>query len=298
MSNKKPKIVAVLGPTASGKSELGVDLAIKFGGEIVSADSRQVYRGLDIGSNKITPPEMKGIPHHLIDVVSPRTNFSVVQYQKLANQKIKQIIKKGKTPFLVGGSPLYLYAVTEGWAFPSPSQNTNLRKELANKNTEELFQILKKLDSDYARKVDSFNPRRLIRAIEIAQALGRVPPLKSEPSFRVLFLGLSLPREQLKEKIIQRLKKRMNVGLIEEVENLRQIPLSWKKLEGFGLEYRWVAFYLQGKINQNEMQEGIIRDSLKLVKHQMNWFKKDQRINWLESFKEAQKEVQNFLKTN
>jgi tRNA dimethylallyltransferase len=282
------KSVIVLGPTATGKSELGVKLAINFNGEIISADSRQVYRGLDIGSNKITEIEMRNIKHHLIDVASPKRNFSVARFQKLSYQAIDTIIKKGKTPIIVGGSPFYIYAITEGWSLPKVKENFKLRKSLSTKNTNELLSILKEIDHEYAKKIDGSNPRRLIRAIEIAEALGSVPPLESDPLPSPLFLGLSISKDNLKQRIEKRLDKRMKIGLIQEVDSLRSNQkLSWKRLEGFGLEYRWVAFYLQNKISKSEMIEGIIRDSLKLAKKQMVWFKKDPRIKWVENEKEA-----------
>lgn len=295
MSNPKPKLIAILGPTATGKSQLGVELAKEFNGEIISADSRQVYQGLDIGSAKITPKEMKGIRHHLIDVASPRKSFTVAQFQKLAIKSVQKITQKNKIPFLVGGSPFYLYSVTEGWKLPSAPKDRSLRKKLERKTTKELFEILKKLDPEYAQKVDPLNPRRLIRAIEIAGVVGRVPPRQSQPLFQALFLGLNYPLPQLKKRIVERLNRRLKAGLIEEIKTLRKLPLSWKRLEDFGLEYRWVAHYLQDKVDYSEMKAGIIKDSLKLIKHQLNWFKKDQRIHWLKDSDQARELIKNFL---
>lgn len=295
MSTNKPKLIVILGPTASGKSQLGVDLAQEFNGEIISADSRQVYRGLDIGSNKITSNEMKNVVHHLIDVASPRKTFTVIRFQKLAIRAAQQIIRRGRLPFLVGGSPFYLYAVTEGWQLPPSSQDSQLRKELFKKNPEELFRILKQLDPVYAKKIDPSNSRRLVRAIEIAKALGHVPPRQSYPLFESLFLGIDCPKDNLESRIIKRLDRRLEKGLIEEVKKIRQIPISWKRLEAFGLEYRWTARYLQNKIDYSQMRRGIIKDSLKLVRHQMNWFKKDQRINWIENQNQSRKLIQDFL---
>lgn len=295
MSTNKPKLIALLGPTASGKSHLGVALAEEFNGEIISADSRQVYRGLDSGSNKITLAEMKNVPHHLIDVASPRQTFTVVRFQKLAIQAAQKIIRKGKLPFLVGGSPFYLYAVTEGWQLPPSSRNSQLRKELLQKNPEELFRILKQLDPVYAKKIDHSNPRRLIRAIEIANTLGHVPARQNHPLFETLFLGLDCSRDDLEKRIIERIDRRLKSGLIEEVKSIRQIPISWKRLEDFGLEYRWVAYYLQNKIDYSQMRQGVIKDSLKLVRHQMNWFKKDQRIHWVKTKSQSRKLIKDFL---
>ncbi len=295
MSTEKQKIVVILGPTAVGKSSLGIELAKKFNGEIVSADSRQVYQGMDIGSNKIMPLEKQGIKHHLIDIVSPRRNFNVVAFQSKAERAMSQIIKNNKTPFLVGGSPLYLYSVIDGWIFPKTSPNQKLRRELSRKKNQELLEILKKMDSRAAKRVDPNNARRIIRAIEIANDLRMVPPLEKSPSFKSLLIGLNAPKQDIKTKIEQRLKNRLNQGLIQEVIKLRQLPLSWNRLEAFGLEYRWVAFYLQGKISQIEMSQGIIKDTLKLIKNQMNWFKKDRRIKWTTGLDEAIEIIENFL---
>lgn len=294
-SISKKKVIAILGPTASGKSNFGVKLALKFDGEIISADSRQVYKGLDIGSNKITKREMHGVEHHLINIASPRIDFNIVRYQKLAYAAIDKILKREKLPFIIGGSPLYIYAITEGWCFSSVPRNNSLRKELSRKKTNELLEILQNLDPSYISKIDPSNPRRLIRAIEIAKVLGKVPKLKKNPQFQTLFIGLNLPLEQLRQNIVERLDSRIKKGLINEIKNLNEQRISWKRLESFGLEYRWVAFYLQGKINRTEMLQGILRDSMKLIKHQMTWFKKDSRISWINNIEESEQIIKEFL---
>lgn len=294
-SISKKKIITILGPTASGKSNFGVKLALKFNGEIISADSRQVYEGLNIGSNKITKQEMCGVEHHLIDVASPRIDFNIFRYQKLAYIAINKILKKEKLPFLVGGSPLYIYAITEGWCFPSVPRNSSLRKELSQKKTDELLEILQNLDPSYISKIDPLNPRRLIRAIEIAKVLGKVPKLKKNPRFQTLFIGLNSSLEQLRKNIEKRLDSRIKKGLINEIKNLKKQRISWKRLESFGLEYRWVAFYLQGRVDQIEMSQGIVSDSMKLIKHQMAWFKKDSRISWINNKEESEQIIKKFL---
>jgi tRNA dimethylallyltransferase len=294
-TNKRKKLIVILGPTATGKSSLGVNLALKFRGEIISADSRQVYGGLNIGSNKITAPEMKEVNHHLIDVASPKFDFNVVRFQKMAYVAINNIIKKGKLPFLVGGSPLYLYAVTEGWVFPPAPRNNILRKEMASKNNEQLCEILEKLDPVYLKKIDRSNPHRLIRAIEISTCLGYVPPKLSCPLFNTLLIGLNPDPKVLEENIKKRLNKRIKIGLIDEINDLHRKSLSWKRLEAFGLEYRWGSLYCQGKIDKKEMEKRIIRDSIKLAKRQMTWFKKDNRISWAGNQKQAELIIKNFL---
>ena len=292
---KKPKLIVILGPTATGKSELGVKLAKKFKGEIVSADSRQVYKGMDIGTGKIKKKERQGIPHHLLDVVSPKRKFNVWQYQKLAKKAIEKILKKQKLPFLVGGSPFYIYTLVEGWTFPKLKPDWRLRKNLEKKSAKELFEILKKLDPKRAKTIEQKNKRRLIRAIEIVKQLGKVPPLKKSPQYQCLLLGLKKPKEELKKLIKKRLLKRLRQGMIAEVKKLKKEGLSWKHLEEFGLEYKWVAFYLQKKISKKEMIENLQKEIEKFARRQMTWFKKDKRIKWVKDYCQAKKLIRNFL---
>jgi tRNA dimethylallyltransferase len=292
----KPKVIVILGPTAAGKSSLAVKLAQKFNGEIVSADSRQVYKGMDLGSAKITQKERKGIPHHLLDVASPKKRFTVFQYQKLAIKKIWEIKKRGKVPFLVGGSALYLYSVIDGWQFPKTKTDLKLRKKLEKKDPQELFSLLEKIDPERAKNIDKKNKRRLIRALEIAKTLGRVPPLKKEPLFDYLLIGLQKNPEVLKKAIRQRLKKRLRQGMVKEVLNLRRLGLSWKRIESFGLEYKWLAKFAQGEISRQKMVEQIEKDTKSLWRRQLTWFKKDKRIHWLKNQKQAEALIRKFLK--
>jgi tRNA dimethylallyltransferase len=292
----KPKVIVILGPTAAGKSSLAVKLAQKFNGEIVSADSRQVYKGMDLGSAKITQKERKGIPHHLLDVASPKKRFTVFQYQKLAIKKIWEIKKRGKVPFLVGGSALYLYSVIDGWQFPKTKTDLKLRKKLEKKDSQELFSLLEKIDPERAKNIDKKNKRRLIRALEIAKTLGRVPPLKKEPLFDCLLIGLQKNPEVLKKAIRQRLKKRLRQGMVKEVLNLRRLGLSWKRIESFGLEYKWLAKFAQGEISRQKMVEQIEKDTKSLWRRQLTWFKKDKRIHWLKNQKQAEALIRKFLK--
>ncbi len=297
----KQKLIVILGPTASGKTALSLKLAKKFNGEIISADSRQVYKGMDIGTGKITKKEMKGIPHYLLGVASPKRKFSVAQYQKLALKSINKILKKRapKIPFLVGGSPFYIYSVVDGWIFPKLKPDWKLRKKLEKKSSSELFDILKKMDPKRAEKIEQKNKRRLIRAIEIAEKLGKVPLLGKNIQFEYLLIGIKKPKEELEDLIRKRLLKRFKQGMMREVKNLRKQGLSWKRLESFGLEYRWIAKYLQNKINYEEMFENLQKDTEHFAKRQMTWFKKDKRINWTppthHPYKWAEKLVREFL---
>lgn len=280
----KPSLLVILGPTASGKSGLAVKLAKKFDGEIISADSRQVYRGLDIGSGKITKREMQNVPHYLLDVANPKRVFSVAQYQKLAKQKIKEITARGKLPIICGGTGFYIQAIVDNLVLPEVKANLKLRQSLEKKTAPELFKILQKLDKTRAKNIDQRNPRRLIRAIEIAKALGKIPRIQSKKANQdVIMIGIKIKPEELKEKIKTRLEKRLKAGLITEVKNLHEREkLSWKRLENLGLEYKFVASYLQNKIKSKlELTEKLNTAIWHYAKRQLTWFKRDGRIQWL-----------------
>ena len=279
---QKPKIIVVLGPTASGKSALAVKLAKKINGEIISADSRQVYKGMDIGTGKITKKEMAGIPHHLLDIASPKKQFSVSQYQKLANQAIKKILKKGKTPIICGGTGLYINAVVDNVVFPAVPPNYQLRKKLEKLTTTELFEKLKRLDPKRAKNIDKNNPRRLIRALEIVLISKKpVPEIKKQRNYDVLKIGVKRQPAELKKLIKKRLLKRMEIGMVEEIKKLHEQGVSWKRLFDFGLEYRWISLGLQKKVSQPEMVEKLNKAIVDYAKRQITWFKHDKEIRWV-----------------
>ena len=301
----KIKILIILGQTATGKSDLAVNIARKFNGEIISADSRQVYKGLDIGSGKITKSEMRGISHYLLDVANPKRQFSVAQYKKLAEKAISEINKKNdkhsvfnKLPIVVGGTGFYIQAIVDGLILPEVKPNNKLRKELKKRSAKELYEILKKLDKDRAKEIEKDNPRRLIRAIEIVKELGKVPKLKKDSKYEVLQIGLKLPEENLKENIHKRLISRMKKGMVKEVERLHSDGLSWKRLEALGLEYRFLAQFLQEKINKKEMLEKLETEIWHFAKRQMRWFKRGNRIKWFKPSEigKIEREVKRFLK--
>ena len=277
----KPKIIIVLGPTATGKSDIAVQIAKDFNGEVISADSRQVYKEMDLGSGKITKKEMFGIPHHLLDVVKPQTNFSVAKYKHLADKAIEKIISKNKTPIICGGTGFYIDNVVKNIILPDVPPNQKLRKELGRKTKEKLFEILKKLDSKRAETIDKNNPVRLIRAIEIAKKLGSVPKIEKLPSkYDFIFIGLDLPDKVLKERISIRLVNRIDKGMIEEIKNLHKNGVSWKRLESFGLEYRQTALFLQDKITKEQTIENLKKEIWNFVKRQRTWFKTNKKIQW------------------
>ncbi len=291
------KIVVILGPTASGKSEMAVKIAKKFNGEIISADSRQVYRGMDIGTGKITKKEMQGIPHYLLDVTSPKRRFSVVQYRKLAIIAIDKIFRNARVPILCGGTGFYIQAVVDGIIIPEVKPDWRLRKKLEEKNTDELFNLLKKVDAKRAKSIEPKNKRRLIRALEIVIKTKKpVPPLiKKPPQFEILMIGIKRSQKELKKKIYQRLLKRLRGGMVLEVKKLRKSGISWKRLEEFGLEYRYISRYLQGKLNQQEMIEKLQKEIEHYAKRQMTWFKKDKQIYWIKNYRQIGKLIKKFL---
>jgi tRNA dimethylallyltransferase len=300
--NIKPKIIVVLGQTTTGKSDFAVEIAKQIGGEIISADSRQVYKGMDLGTGKITKKEMREVPHHLLDVISPSKIFYVSDFQKRAFIKIEEIIRKNKTPIICGGTGFYIDAVINGTIFPEVPPNKKLRSILDKKTTEQLFEVLKKLDNNRAQNIDKNNKVRLIRAIEIAKALGKVPSLSANKNkFDVLKIGLTLPQEILKERIRTRLLSRIKKGMIKEVENLHKNGVSWKRMNALGLEYRYVALYLQNKMTKEEMIKKLNTEIWHFAKRQKTWFKRDINIIWIDPRKNSekskvQKEIIKFLK--
>tara|TARA_Y100000310_G_scaffold337932_1_gene426243 strand:+ start:2014 stop:2895 length:882 start_codon:yes stop_codon:yes gene_type:complete len=284
------KLVVILGPTASGKTEFAIHLAKKFQGEIISADSRQVYKSLDIGTGKITKKEMQGVPHHLLDVASPKRRFTVAHYQKKTRKAIQDIQKKDKLPFLVGGSPLYIYAVVDGWIIPEVPPNLKLRRKLEKLSVDKLLKRLQKLDPKRAKTIEQKNRRRLIRALEIILSTGKpVPQLKKHPlPYSVLFIGTKKSSQQLQQNIKNRFLMMLKHGFLNEIKELRKQGLSWKRIESFGLEYREGTQHLQSKISRNEMVEQVAKATVDFARRQMTWFKKDQRIHWIKNQREAE----------
>lgn len=292
------KIIVVLGPTASGKSSLAVKLTKKFKGEVISADSRQVYRGMDIGTGKITKKEMNNVPHYLLDVISPKERFDVSKYRKLALAAIDKIMKGGRIPVICGGTGFYIQAVIDGLVLPQVPPDWRLRDRLEKLGIEELFKKLKKLDPKRAATIDRRNPRRLIRALEIVMKTGKpVPSLGINPlPYPVLILGIKKSPAQLKKLIARRLQKRLKAGMLAEIKKLHKLGVSWQRLNDFGLEYRWLARYIRGKINYQEMVMRLQKDIEHFAKRQMTWFGKDKRIKWIKNYKTAEKLTKTFLK--
>jgi tRNA dimethylallyltransferase len=297
---KRPKLIVILGPTASGKSDLAVKLAKKFNGEVISADSRQVYTGLNLGTGKITKKEMAGVPHHLLDVANPKRRFTIADYKTLADAAIADIIARGKTPILCGGTGFYIQAIVDNIVLPDVPPNQKLRDKLttiAEKSPDKIIAMLKKLDTNRAATIDTKNIRRVIRAIEIAKELGTVPAIQSKPLYDSLLIGLETKPEILRQKIDTRLLARLKKGMLNEARNLHTRGLSWKRMEELGLEYRYMALYLQKKISREQFIEQLGNAIWQYVKHQNTWFKKDQRITWhsLKHAKKIEKIVRAFI---
>jgi len=291
------KLIVILGPNASGKSALAVNLAKEFNGEVISADSRQVYKGMDIGTGKITRKEMQGISHHLLDVASPKRRFTVTQYQKKANNAIKKIYKKRKIPILCGGTGFYIQSVVDGIIIPKVKPDWKFRNLLEKKPTEQLFQMLQYLDSKRAENIDKYNRRRLIRAIEIVVKTKKsIPVLKKQKKFDVLILGVKRDKLELEKRIKERLEKQLKQGMVKEVKRLKKSGLSWKRIEEFGLEYKFIAYHLQNKMEYNEMVKRLQKAIENYAKRQMTWFKRDKRIYWLKDKKTAKMLIKKFYK--
>ncbi|MFA5961729.1 MAG: tRNA (adenosine(37)-N6)-dimethylallyltransferase MiaA [Parcubacteria group bacterium] len=324
------KIIVILGPTSSGKSSVAIKLAQKFNGEIISVDSRQIYRGMDIGTGKVTKAEQALAKHHMLDVVGPKTNFSAAQFKKYAEKIIADILKRGKVPILCGGTGFWIKALVDDVIYPEVKPDWKLREELGKKSAEQLFVMLKKLDPVRARNIDAKNPVRLIRAIEICKTLGKVPlpirnnetnanlrtnsqirnfvdsdkfaclPVGKADSHRFhdfLQIGISLPKKKLHKNIEKRLKQRFGEGMIEEVERLHsEQKISWKKMESFGLGYLWIAKFLQKQLPKEELFSKVYFSEKDYAKRQMTWFGKDERIIWLEKYSEIEKKVEKFIR--
>ena len=286
MAGKNRKIVVILGLTATGKSDLAVKLAKRFGGEVISADSRQVYKGLDIATGKITKKEMRGVPHHLLSVASPKRNFSAADYKKLAEKKIEEILARRKLPIICGGTGFYISALLGEIELANVPPNKSLRKRLLGSPASKLFSMLKKLDPKRAKTIDAKNPVRLIRAIEIAKA----GPAQAKParalnslSYKIVKIGLNLPEKELKERIHLRTLKRLKQGMIAEAKRLHKQGLSYRKMGELGMEYRLLAEYLNNKITKEQLIEGIEKENWHYAKRQMRWFKRDKEIRWVKS---------------
>lgn len=357
----RKKYIAIIGPTSSGKSSLAIEVAKRWNGEIISADSRQVYRGMNIGTGKVKkdnfPPTThdkqhktknaslsvvgcqlyvsEGIPHHIIDIADPNDDYNISHFLRDARKALEDIANREKLPIICGGTGFWIQTLTENQSLPTIPPDPALREKLEKISTEELFLMLVKLDPKRAETIDKKNPRRLIRAIEIATSLRhprengdpvstrfqRVHHKRSSPSDNFSARGTWIPtsaemteqeknsllvalcpnKEILDVKIKTRLDARFNEGMVNEVAQLHEEGVPWERLEAFGLEYRWISRYLRGDISEMNMKEKLFFDIIHYAKRQMTWIrrwqKKNPSLHIIETPAEAMEFVEAFLKT-
>lgn len=297
------RLPVILGPTASGKSSLGITLAQHFSGEIISADSRQVYRGMDIGTAKVTPQERALIPHHLLDVVEPDEVCTVSQYQHAAITAINEILARGKQPFLVGGSPHYIQTIVDNFDIPAVPPQPELRARLEAQTLEEMLTQLEHLDPQGYATIDRRNPRRVIRALEVCLVTGKpfsAQRGKARPLYHCLLVGIQWSREILYQRIDERVDERMHQGMVEEVRTLLGQGVSHERLDALGLEYRFISRWLRGEFtSEAEMVQKLKYAIHDFTRRQLTWFRRDKRIIWLEGGNDLEERaialVQDFL---
>jgi tRNA dimethylallyltransferase len=280
MKGPKQKTIVIVGPTASGKSALAVEVARAIGGEVISADSRQVYRGLDIGTGKVTKREMRGVQHHLLDVCSPKKVFTADDFVRLGRRAIQDVAKRGKVPIIAGGTGFYIDVLLGNITLPNVPPNPTLRKKLAHMHAPELFTLLQKKDPRRAEDIDEHNPVRLIRALEIAEAIGVSPAPKTESLYDALWIGIDAGPEVLNEKIEKRLEARMKRGMLAEAKRLHEEGVSWKRMEDLGLEYRYLARLLQKTITREEFDTDLATEIRRYAKRQRMYWRRNKEIQW------------------
>lgn len=300
---RKKCLIAVVGPTASGKSKMATFLAKELAGEIINGDSRQIYRHMDIGTAKPSLEERAVIPQHLYDIVQPDESFNLSEYQKLAYKSIAEISNRGKVPFLVGGSGLYIWSVLEGWKIPSVIPNIKLRQELEKRATEEdtgtLYRELERLDPLVAGRIDPKNLRRIIRALEIFYTRGSSggPYEKIAPEFSILIIGLRTERKELYRQIDLRVEGMFTEGLVEEVTRLLDMGFSARLTSMSAVGYQEVIEYLEGKRTFEETKERVKFETHRLVRKQNAWFReRDERINWVDTDSNMQERALKIVK--
>ncbi len=279
----KQPVIIIVGPTASGKTSLSIKLAKQYSGEVISADSRQVYCGLDLGSGKVTKEEMQGIPHHLLDIADPLTVYTASDFVHHATAAIKDITTRGHLPIIAGGTFFYIDSLLGRLSLPAVPPDNTLRAVLALLSKDELYERLKALDVTRAATVDSANRRRLERAIEIATALGHVPAsIPSDTPYRPLTLGILINKDTLHHNIHVRLFERLKAGMIAEVEGLLTTGVTHERLESFGLEYRYISRYLRGLLDYDTMVTELETKIRQFAKRQYTWLKRDASIIWID----------------
>lgn len=285
----KPKVVVIVGPTASGKTAVSIELAKKINGEIISADSMQIYKYMDIGTAKPTLDEMQGIKHYMLDVVMPDETFNVAKYKSMAESAIEEILKKGKVPIVVGGTGLYINTLVDGIEFADVPGDEEYRNELIEKGYREgamsIYKELEKVDSESAKKIDPNNIRRVARALEIYKVTGKTKTQldiesRKEVKYDYRLFGMEWDRETLYNRIDLRVDKMIEAGLIDEVRNVTEkFKISNTAVQGLG--YKEVIEFLNGNISYEEMIEKLKLETRHYAKRQLTWFRRDKRIKWI-----------------
>jgi len=311
--SQKPKLIVILGPTASGKTSLAVKLCKTFNGEIVSADSRQIYKGMDIGTAKVADQhrskrgltQIDNIPIYMVDIVEPNQVYTVAQYKKDAEKVIADIIKRRKVPFLVGGTGLYVDAVVDNFQIPTACRGALHAPKIKKKELSELVKMLLKLDPDAKYLIDLKNRRRVERALEVCLVTGKPftkQKKKGERQYEVLKIGLKVGREELHKRINKRVKEMMKQGLLKEVANLAK-KYGWENEAMTGIGYREFSEYFACDPQRIMKRKKLLREAIEQIKintrryakRQMTWFKRDKEINWAENYREVEKLVKKFL---
>ena len=295
--SEKAKILVVVGPTASGKTGLAIELAKRFGGEVISADSRQVYRGLDIGTAKTTKEEMDGVPHHLIDVANPMEVYNAADFKHDAETAIAEIVKRGKLPIIAGGTFFYVDILLGRVALPDVPPNEQLRKKLEEKSAAELYEELQAKDPRRASEIDAQNKRRLIRALEIARELDYVPLATKLPSpYSYMLLGVQIEKDELRERFAKRAQDWLKHGFLNEIETVLKNGVTRERLMEIGFEYKLGLELLDKKISEAEFSQKFIEKNWQYAKRQMTWLKRDKEIRWFaKDNPEIFESVKNFL---
>lgn len=287
----------IAGPTASGKTALAVELAKELNGEVINADSRSIYIGMDLGTGKPIKEEMNGIKHHLFDIVSPEQQFTLADYKELARTAIGEIQAKGNIPFIVGGTGLYIDSVVYDYNLTQASSDIKLRAELEKMTNDELVGKLEELDPISANKIDKNNRRRVIRALEVVMLTNKsfIKQQEHQPlPPNVLYLAIDVDREKLYEKINRRVEDWMRLGFEEEVKKLlKTYPLALPAMSGIG--YKQIGMYLEGKISKEEAIEKFKQGDRNLAKRQLTWFRKNKDVHWIKNKQEAIQRISSFL---
>lgn len=296
----KPTVIVIAGPTASGKTALSISLAKKIGGEIVCADSMQIYQDMNIGTAKVTEEEKQGIPHYLVDFVSPKQRYSVSEFKKAAENAIEMIIKKGKVPIVVGGTGLYIDTLIYGIEFPEMEINEDYRKELQEQDLSELYEKAMQIDAEATKKISKTDRKRIIRILEIYKQTGKTKTQLEKESrkngvkYHYLVFALDMDRQKLYDKINKRVDKMIEEGLVQEVQNLLK-KYSYFPTAMQGLGYKEVKEYLENHMTQEQMIEKIKQETRHYAKRQLTWFRKNKQTIWLNAEKSIHDNVTQIL---